>query len=156
MRKKRVRSGRFQGMTRMQGAFIDSNILLYAISGREEEKEKALIARELLLKADSHISIQVLNEFTVNATSARKHGLSREVASRHCSVWKSVFTVHPVNGATYDLAMVWFLPSRLSLWDSMIVASANLAGCDTLFTEDLNNGEVFGNVRVVNPFPLKE
>jgi len=54
----------------MKGAFIDSNILLYAISGREEEKEKALIARELLLKADSHISIQVLNEFTVNATSA--------------------------------------------------------------------------------------
>ena len=136
----------------MPGAFIDSNIFLYAISGRKDEREKALKARRLLLKPELHISVQVLNEFMVNAVSPKKHGLSRSEAADHCEVWKSLFPVHSINSSTHDLAMEWFLPSRLSLWDALIIASANLAECDTIFTEDLNDCELYGNVRVVNPF----
>lgn len=136
----------------MPSAFIDSNILLYAVSGRKEERDKTLIARRLLLQPDLNISVQVLNEFTANAISPRKHGLSRLEASGHCETWKSLFLVHPLSEVIHELAMQWFVPSKLSLWDSVIVASANLAECETIFTEDLNHGEVFGNVRVVNPF----
>lgn len=140
----------------MQTAFIDKNILLYAISGRKDDRAKALVARRLRLEMDLHISVQVLNEFTVNAISFKKHGLSRSEAVSHCEAWRSLFLVHPLNTTTQDLAMEWFLRGRLSLWNSLIVASANLAECDSLFTEDLNDGEVFGNVRVVNPFARGE
>ena len=138
----------------MKTAFLDSNILLYAISERDEDSRKQLLARTLLeiSPCEFILSVQVLNEFLNIATHPRKHNLSREVADQFRGSFAKAFTVHQNTQAGYDLAREWYSPRFLSLWDSLIVSSANLAGCRTLYTEDMKDGETFGEVTIVNPF----
>jgi predicted nucleic acid-binding protein len=63
------------------------------------------------------------------------------------------FTVAPVSSATIDSAVEIKSKYRLSIWDSLIVASALGAGCETLYTEDLQDGQIFERtLKSVNPF----
>ena len=132
--------------------FADTNVLLYAISRDPEELHKAQIARELLDQRDLALSVQVLQEFYVQATrETRADALSHEQAAR---LVESFFR--------FDLAelsrqiVVAAIETRhrfgISYWDAAIIEAARGLGCEVVLSEDLNHGQDYGGVRVENPF----
>lgn len=131
--------------------FVDTNILLYAVSTVPQERGKADRARSALAGRDLVVSTQVLGEFYVQATRpTRADAMSHEQATRLVES----FTRFPVQAVTVDVVRA-ALASRarfaLSYWDAAVVESARAAGCTTLLTEDLQPGQDFAGVRVVNP-----
>lgn len=124
--------------------FLDTNILGYLLDSGKKEK----IARRLA-SAQSHVSVQVLNEFIA---VCRKAGKDRETAYALADAIANASIVHDITIGTYRLAQALATRYQLSHWDSLIVAAATLAQCETLYSEDLQHGQVIGAVRVVNPF----
>ncbi|MEY2884671.1 MAG: hypothetical protein RL490_2395 [Pseudomonadota bacterium] len=136
--------------------FLDTNILVYA-AGSESEAErsehgsKRRRALELIAIGDCAISGQVLAEFYFNATKASKLNLPHEIALE----WLNDFRRFPVVPVTADLvARGATIAERYQLryWDGAIIAAAEEIGAETLYSEDLNHGQRYGSVRVVNPF----
>jgi len=133
-------------------AFVDTNILLYAISTAPDEAAKKQRAREILAQPDWGLSIQVLQEFYVNATR------SPNPAMRHKDAEAAIRELlrRPVaDGNSTLLIDALRLKARyqLSYWDAAIVAAAMQIGAATLYSEDLQDGQSFEGVKVVNPFP---
>jgi predicted nucleic acid-binding protein len=127
--------------------FFDSNIVVYSVSHGDPRSE---IARALLL-AGGHISIQVLNEF-VNV-SRRKLGRSwPEIHAILNALRISCERVWPITDETHRVALVTAQRYGFSIYDAMIVASAILAGCDTLYSEDMQDGQQIGTLTIRNPF----
>jgi len=124
--------------------FLDTNVLGYLLDSGKKEK----IARRLA-GAQPHISVQVLNEFVA---VCRKTGKDRETAYALADAIANASTVHDVTLATYRLAQALTTRYQLSHWDGLIVAAATLAQCETLYSEDLQHGQVIGTVKVLNPF----
>lgn len=135
----------------MPNAFVDTNILVYAAEEVEPLPRKTRLARELLLQRDLFLSVQVLNEFVANARSPRKLNLNRAQESEWLSQWLA-FPIIPLTGDLFIEAIGFHLRYGLSHWDSLIVASANDAACEILYSEDLSHGQTYGTARVVNPF----
>lgn len=131
--------------------FIDTNVLLYAYDRDAPEKRKiakSIIKRAWMEPGSSAISVQVLQEFHVNFT--RKGGSAEEAEVLiadfcHCPVIENTLAVF---GLGLELRGRW----QVSLWDSMILAAAHVSGARELLTEDLNHGQEYGRVRVMNPF----
>ena len=127
--------------------FFDSNIVIYSVAQGDPRSEPA---RELIF-AGGHISIQVLNEF-VNV-GHRKLGKSwREIHAILEAIRLSCDPVWPITGETHRLALVVAQRYGLQIYDAMIVASATLAGCDTLYSEDMQDGQQIGGLTIRNPF----
>ena len=123
--------------------FLDTNILGYLLDSGKKEK----IARRLA-SAQPHISVQVLNEFVA---VCKKCGKDRETAYQLADAIANASTVHEITLSTYRLAQALATRYQLSHWDGLIVAAATLAQCETLYSEDLQHGQVIGTVKVVNP-----
>jgi predicted nucleic acid-binding protein len=130
----------------MTKSFIDSNVLLYVV-GTDFEKSSA--ARSLL-EASPTISVQVLNEFI--SVSTRKYRASIEAAALALMPIRFACDIAPLTLQTHLLAVEIAREAKISLYDACIVAAAELAGCDTLYTEDLNDGQRIGSVTIRNPF----
>lgn len=132
--------------------FVDTNVLLYAVSRHRAETAKAEAARRLLDAADLALSVQVLQEFYVQATrSTRPDALSHEQAALLLESWLRF----PVQDTTVPLMLAATRASaryRLSYWDAAIVEAARTLGCETVLSEDLKDGQDFGGVIVENPF----
>jgi predicted nucleic acid-binding protein len=132
--------------------FLDSNILLYAVSGEEQESVKAAIAAELLQSADLALSVQVLQEFYVQATRVtRPHRLPHEEAQAFIESWLRF----PVQEITMDILRAALAASQrfqLSYWDAAIIEAARALSCSEVLSEDLNDGQNYAGVRVRNPF----
>ena len=127
--------------------FFDSNVLLYLLSGDTTKADRA----EALLAAGGTISVQVLNEFA--AVASRKLGMSLGEIREILGVVRAVCTVVPISEATHERGLAVSERYRFSIYDSMIVASALLAGCRTLFSEDLQDGQVIDDqLTVRDPF----
>lgn len=127
-------------------AFLDTNIVLQIISASDR---KAVRARELI-DAGALISAQVLNEFV--SVARRKYNISwfgiREIMApvmASCRVLALTMETHALAVQIAEEAMI-------DIYDANIVAAAELAGCDTLYTEDLNAGQRIGGVTIRNPF----
>jgi len=132
--------------------FLDTNILLYSVSGKRGEEEKRSIAAELLARGDCAVSVQVLQEFYVQATRAtRADALSHETAVAFMETWMR-FPVQEMTLAILTHALALKRRRRFSYWDCAIVAAAYASGCDTLYSEDLSHGQAIEGVRIVNPF----
>jgi predicted nucleic acid-binding protein len=132
--------------------FVDTNVLLYAASTAEDEREKALRARDLLEAEDLALSVQVLQEFYVQATrSTRAQRLSHEQAAGLVEAFLR-FPVQETTVALVRAALETAARFSLSYWDAAIIEAARGLGCATLLTEDLGDGTDYGGVRVVNPF----
>ncbi|HEY0118492.1 MAG TPA: PIN domain-containing protein [Cellulomonas sp.] len=132
--------------------FVDTNILLYAVSTDPGERDKAQIARSLLAERDLALSTQVLQEFYVQATRASRPDA---LTGRQASDLVRSFTRFAVQETTVDLvlaAMAVRERHQLSFWDAAIVAAAQALGCPELLSEDLNDGQDLGGVLVRNPF----
>jgi predicted nucleic acid-binding protein len=135
----------------MPSAFVDSNILIYAADESIPIPRKTAIAREVLRQRDLVISVQVLNEFTVNARKPDKLNLSPAQMAEWCERLLLFHTL-PLAVDTYLTALVIHARFQLSHWDSLIVASAQAGECETIYSEDLNHGQDYDGTRVVNPF----
>ncbi len=130
----------------MTKTFIDSNILLYSISN---DPVKLKRSRNLIADGPT-ISTQVLNEF-VNV-ARRKLNMDFESIEAFLSPIKFACAIASLNVDTHELAFEIARRAGLNIYDACIVAAAQLAGCETLFTEDMNNGQRFGSVTILNPF----
>jgi predicted nucleic acid-binding protein len=132
--------------------FVDTNILLYAVSRDLEERYKAERARGLLSERDLALSVQVLQEFYVQATRpTRPDPLRHEQAAKLVESFLR-FTVVDVTLETMRAAMETRNRFGISYWDAAILEAARSLGCDAVLSEDLNAGQDYGGVRVENPF----
>ena len=132
--------------------FVDTNVLLYAVSTAPAEAAKAARARHILEADDLALSVQVLQEFYVQATRAgRSDRLSHEQAALLVEAWLR-FPVQESTVALLRGALEIKRRHRLSYWDAAIVEAARLLVCDTLLSEDLAHGRAYEGVKVVNPF----
>jgi predicted nucleic acid-binding protein len=133
--------------------FVDTNILLYARDASEPEKQAAASARldELWEARTGRLSVQVLNEFFVNATRKLDPGLTPEEAwddIEALSAWDPL----PLDMAVLSRAFAVYQRYGLSWWDSMIIAAAEASGCSQILSEDLSNGASYFGITVENPF----
>ena len=132
--------------------FVDTNILLYAVSTAADEERKARIAVELLESADLALSVQVLQEFYVQATRPKK---SARLTHEQATLLIESFLRFPAQETTVSLVRASLdarIRYRLSYWDSAIIEAARALGCDTILSEDLSDGAEYGGIRVENPF----
>jgi predicted nucleic acid-binding protein len=134
--------------------FLDTNILLYAISTNPAERRKASIAVALLNApvGEVALSVQVLQEFYVQATRPSRGGaLSRRLAEDYVELWQG-FRVQDNTVALFRAAIGAAQRFGISYWDAAIIEAARMTGCDTVLSEDLSDGQHYGGVRVRNPF----
>ena len=131
--------------------FCDSNVLLYAASNADEDAAKRAAARRILALPGVGFSAQVLQEFYVNATRKRALRLSEDEAMQILTALRG-FPILPVTEELVFAAIDMKNRFQISYWDAAIVAAASALGARELFSEDLNDGQLYGAVRVVNPF----
>lgn len=132
--------------------FVDTNILLYAVSTDPREVAKANAAIAILEENDLALSVQVLQEFYVQATRRTRDGaLSHE----HTVSLIEALLRFPVQENTVELMLAALASSRrfkISYWDASILEAARLAGCGVVLSEDLSHGQDYAGVAVQNPF----
>ena len=132
--------------------FVDTNVLLYAISVPGEDDRKRNRALELLRGGDLAVSVQVLGEFYNQATRRSRQGaLTHEQALTFLESLSS-FPVQPMTLNVFRSAAEICHRYGLSYWDSAILAAARSAGCDAVYSEDMSSEQDYGGIRVINPF----
>jgi predicted nucleic acid-binding protein len=132
--------------------FFDTNVLLYSISANLLDIQRRDRAIALLERADGALSVQVLQEFYVQATRpTRPHPLSHEAAVNLVTGWTR-FPVQDMTLSILNAALEIKAAHRFSYWDSAIIAAARALGCGELYTEDMSHGREVEGVRIVNPF----
>ena len=131
----------------MPGSFFDTNVLVYLASGDPVKASQA----ETVIAAGGAISVQVLNELAnvarrkMRLTWAETHGLLTTI--------RQVLTVHPVTVETHEAGIALAERYGFPLYDAMIAAAALQAGCDALWSEDMQHGMVLREgLRILNPF----
>jgi predicted nucleic acid-binding protein len=131
----------------MPGKFFDSNVLLYVASGDPAKADRA----ERLIGDGGTISVQVLNE--IANVARRKMGMSWTETRAFLSLVRSLLPVQPLTINVHETGLVLAERYGLSIYDAMIAASALHADCDTLWSEDMQDGMALGDrIRIVNPF----
>lgn len=131
--------------------FFDTNILVYAASADPSEAAKRHIALELIEQEAFALSAQVLQEFFVTVT--RK--FERPMAADQAMEWIEQLEAFPccaTDSALVKVAIEISERYRISYWDGAIIGAALKAGVETLYSEDLNDGQDYDGVRVINPF----
>ena len=132
--------------------FLDTNILLYSISRDPAEIAKRQRAVELLDSAEAASSVQVLQEFYVQATRwNRPDAIPHEIAASLIQTWTR-FKIQEIDLRILAAALEIRATYGFSYWDSAIVAAARALGCRELYTEDLSHGQRVDGVEIVNPF----
>lgn len=131
--------------------FLDSNVLLYACSAAAEDAGKRRVAEDLILNRAFAISAQVLQEFIVNALRKPQLGISETNIDATLRM-AAMLRVQPVTFEVVVAAVVLRRRFQLSHWDATILAAAAELGCVTVYSEDMNDGQDYDGVRVVNPF----
>jgi predicted nucleic acid-binding protein len=126
--------------------FFDSNVVIYLTSG---DKAKASRAQELLEKGGI-ISVQVLNEAV--SVFRTKNRLGWGDIDAVIEAVRDSCEISPLTEETHDLARDIARHSGFNIYDACIVAAAKLAGCKTVWTEDMHDGQLIEGVRIRNPF----
>ena len=134
-------------------AFVDSNVLVYAVSDNEPSKQRR--AREIVARGFTEgcfaISTEVMMELYVNITRKAKIGLP----ARQALEYVRSFAEWPVIEMTPELvlsALSLSERSQISPWDAAILEAARQAGCTRVLSEDLGDGQAYGGITVENPF----
>lgn len=133
----------------MSGAerFFDTNVILYLLSGDDARADRA----EKELSAGGVVSVQVLNEFA--SVASRKLKMSIAEIREVLATIRAVCTIVPISEETHDVGLQVAERCGLSVYDAMIVAAALLAGCKTVMSEDMQDGQLLeGRLQVRNPF----
>jgi predicted nucleic acid-binding protein len=134
----------------MPGNFFDSNVLLYVASGDPAKADRA----EKLIGEGGMISVQVLNEIT--NVARRKMGMSWTETRAFLSLVRSLLPVQSLTIDVHETGLALAERYGLSIYDAMIAASALHADCDTLWSEDMQDGLALDHqIRIVNPFRIR-
>jgi len=132
--------------------FVDTNILIYSLDFEPAQPEKTAIAQEILRGTDIALSVQVLQEFYVQATHPRRpDALPHDLATRLIQKWLR-FRVQDNTSAVLQSALSLKERYHTSYWDAAILAASKAADCKQLLSEDLNHGQNYDGVVVINPF----
>ncbi len=132
--------------------FVDTNVLLYAVSPLPEDAGKRRRARELLREPDLAVSVQVFQEFYHQATRPTRPG---RLSDGDAIAFLGTLLKCPVQDVTLAVfrdAVAMSRRFKLSYWDGAILASARACGCDVVYSEDLSAQQDYGGLRVINPF----
>lgn len=137
----------------MPEAFYDTNLFPYASMQvlPPRDKPKRAVARQLIANAGFGTSTQVLAEYYANAVRKGAVPLTHDQAME----WVDLMTDRPCIAVDAGIVLTGARLAaryRISYWDGAIVAAAHQLGVTTIFTEDLNDGQRYGGVMVVNPF----
>lgn len=147
----RPQPGRRRPIGRTAESFLDTNVVVYAVSSAPEEAAKKRIALDLIASADFGLSAQVLQELFVTVTrkAARPLPVDRALALLDdLRRFPLVETDWPLVVAAIETSVRF----GIAYWDGAIVAAAARLGATVLYTEDLNHGQLYGEVRALNPF----
>lgn len=144
-------SGGSRAPGRTASCFLDTNVLVYAVSSAPEEAAKKRVALELIASADFGLSAQVLQELYVTVTRKAERPLPVEQALNLLNDLRR-FPFVETDWALVLAAIETSLRFRITYWDAAIVAASARLGATTLYTEDLNHGQLYGDVRALNPF----
>lgn len=131
--------------------FLDTNILLYGYdrdAGSKRLVAQSLIERGWTEPGRTAISVQVLQEFQVNFVRAGHPQSEAETLIADFTIWPVVDNTLEVFRAGLSEQRRW----QITLWDAMIVAAARASGARELYTEDLNHGQSYDGLMVINPF----
>jgi len=132
--------------------FLDTNILLYSISRDPAETRKHDCAVALVDADNNALSVQVLQEFYVQATRPnRPDPLPHDIAAGLIRTWLR-FKVQEITVPIMTGALEIRSAHRLSYWDAAIVAAARALGCQELYSEDMSHGREIEGVTIINPF----
>ena len=131
--------------------FFDTNVLVYCTDTTAPEKQT--IARALVSQAraegnavaSTQVLIELFNVLTRKQQMPQAHAKTLVMAYTH-------WTVVPSDVALVTTAIEKSIQQRLSIWDAMVVEAALRSGAQILYTEDLNHGQRFESLKVVNPF----
>lgn len=131
----------------MPGSFFDTNVLVYIASGDAAKADRA----EEILRIGGSISVQVLNELV--HVARREMRMSWTEIHALLSMVRGLLVVRPLTVETHETGLAMAERYNFSTYDAMIVAAAIEAGCDTLWSEDMQHGmELREGLRIVNPF----
>ena len=131
--------------------FFDTNILVYAANGSGKDERKRQRALDLLESEDFGISAQVLQEFFVTVVRKGSKPLSAAKALEWIEWW-AVFPCQPTDHQLVCNAIERSERYTIPYWDAAIIAAAEALGAQTVYSEDLSDGQQYGRVRVINPF----
>jgi predicted nucleic acid-binding protein len=133
--------------------FLDTNVLVYAHDETAGSKRDAarLLVEELWESGRGCLSVQVLQELFVTLTAKLPKPVPAATALRVVEDF-AAWTVYAPGPSDVLEAIRFHGRHRISFWDAMVVQSAAQLGCDVLYTEDLNAGQLYDGVRVVDPF----
>jgi predicted nucleic acid-binding protein len=132
--------------------FVDTNILLYTISRDPDEESKAARANEILAARDLALSVQVLQDFYVQATrDSRSDALTHDQAIALVESFLR-FPVAEITADTMLAAAATRQRFGISYWDAAILEAARSLGCGIVLSEDLSDGQDYAGVRIENPF----
>jgi predicted nucleic acid-binding protein len=130
--------------------FFDSNVILYLAGSDVSRASRS----ELLLEQGGVISVQVLNEIA-NVLRSRKWLWPWPEVHAFLAPLRTSLTVMPVTKSTHERGIGYAERYQLAMFDANIVAAAVLAGCTTLYSEDMHNGLVIDGLTIRNPFAAK-
>jgi predicted nucleic acid-binding protein len=135
----------------MKKIFIDTNLIVYANDRRDPQKQRKAIAlvSELMNNGLGVISSQVLQEYSSVALTKLKQ--DHAIVLRQLVLLES-FDVVLMKPALIRRAIEVRSSYNISFWDSCIISAAESVGCDSIFSEDLNAGQYYSGIKVVNPF----
>lgn len=132
-------------------SFLDANILVYAASNAPAEAAKKQRALALIQGGGFGLSAQVLQEFYVTVTRKFKHPIPANDALAFIQSF-SAFPLVPVDLPLIQRGIQISQAFQISYWDGAIIAAAERLSAKFLYSEDLNDGQSFGTVQVLNPF----
>jgi predicted nucleic acid-binding protein len=131
--------------------FLDTNILVYGAAGKQDEPRKAAIARELIATKLFGVSAQTLAEF-YNAVSRL---IVRPLSLAEIDAWIERLSAFPFVAVDANIVRVGIFLSRrysIAYYDAALLAAAERLGAEVFYSEDLNHNQLYGAVRVINPF----
>lgn len=132
--------------------FVDTNVLLYAVSRDGAERDRAECAREILSARDLALSTQVLQEFYVQATRDSRSDALTGAQARELVESFLRFQVADNTPALTLAAIDTHRRFKISYWDAAIIEAGRSLGCATVLSEDLNHGQDYAGIAVENPF----
>lgn len=132
--------------------FVDTNVLLYAISRDPAERSKAARANEILSAGDIGLSVQVLQEFYVQSTRAsRADAITHDQAAGLVEAWCR-FPVQTTSVEVMRAALATRIRFGISYWDAAILEAGRALGCSVVLSEDLDDATDYDGIRVEDPF----
>lgn len=133
--------------------FVDTNVLVYAhdVSAGEKYERASKLIEDLWENENGCLSIQVAQEFYTTITAKVKKPLKSETAAELLNAL-SAWRAHAPDMQDVLRAIEIQRRYQISFWDAMIIVSAIRLNCEILWSEDLNDGQVYDGVKVINPF----